>query len=216
MNIQKSIVGEELLSQYDFYIWEIMSELRAAEGLDRKKLKLVFELLDQMIRIYNGKNQIDKIVLESFITIPGNMFLISKEDKEQGKEIELASKKLFNYRKSILEKYTESEYTLANKNLIMNLRENSIGKEGFITLIEKDNIFDKQKVDNTFNVIKTIIANYDGINVVDKEVGRIFITIYEHIFTTDLQMNRDISNNVIQQFQKYLKILVKYATYKYK
>ncbi|MDF2804180.1 MAG: hypothetical protein K0S61_4083 [Anaerocolumna sp.] len=209
MNIQKSIVGEELLSQYDFYIWEIMSELRAAEGLDRKKLKLVFELLDQMIRIYNGKNQIDKVVLESFITIPGNMLLISKEDKEQGKEIELASKKLFNYRKSILEKYIESEYTLANKNLIMNLRENSIGKEGFITLIEKDNIFDKQKVDNTFNVIKTIIANYDGINVVDKEVGRIFITIYEHIFTTDLQMNRDVSNNVIQQFQKYLKILVK-------
>lgn len=204
----ETIIDEKSLYYYEYYIWEVMRELRAAEGLDAKKIEEAFKLLNKMTIIYEDRNQIDKIVLESFITIPGNMFLISKEDKEQGKEIELASQKLFEYRKDILEKYKKYDYTIVDKSLINNLRENSIGKEGFLTLVDKNNIFDKQKVNNTFEIIEKMIDNYRELYVIDKEVAQILISIYEYIFVPNVQENSDIDDNVSAQFQRYLRKLV--------
>lgn len=204
----ETIIDEKSLCYYEYYIWEVMYELRAAEGLDAKKIEEAFKLLNKMAIIYEDRNQIDKIVLESFITIPGNMFLISKEDKEQGKEIELASQKLFEYRKDILEKYKKYDYTIVDKSLISNLKENSIGKEGFLTLVDKNNIFDKQKVNNTFEIIEKMIDIYRELYVIDKEVAQILISIYEYIFVPNVQENSDIDDNVSAQFQRYLRKLV--------
>lgn len=204
----ETIIDEKSLYYYEYYIWEVMRELRAAEGLDAKKIEEAFKLLNKMAIIYEDRNQIDKIVLESFITIPGNMYLISKEDKIQGKEIELTSKKLFKYRKDILEKYKKYDYTIVDKSLINNLRENSIGKEGFLTLVDKNNIFDKQKVNNTFEIIEKMIDNYRELYVIDKEVAQILISIHEYIFVPNVQENSDIDDNVSAQFQRYLRKLV--------
>lgn len=67
---KKTIADEILLYQYDSDIWDIMGELRAAEGLDQIKMKQVFSMLEQIKAIYEKENQIDKIVFDSFITIP--------------------------------------------------------------------------------------------------------------------------------------------------
>lgn len=204
---KKTIVDEEILNEYNYYIWEVMFELRAAEGLDNVKMENAFEMLEEMSIIYKEENQIDKIVVESFITIPGNMFLISKEDIIQGKEIELASKKLSEYRKDILQNYKKNICTIVDGNLINELRENSIGKEGFLTLVDKYNIYDKQKVKTTFEIVEKMIDVYKEQNFIDAEVGYILISIYEYLCTPNLQKNRKVLDNVSAQFQRYLRKL---------
>ncbi|WP_238917990.1 hypothetical protein [Clostridium sp. YIM B02555] len=206
--VKKTIVAEQMLNEYNYYIWEVMFELRAAEGLDNVKMQKAFEILEEMSIIYKEQNQIDKIVVESFITIPGNMFLISKEDIIQGKEIELVSKKLSEYRKNILQNYKKNICTIVDKNLINELRESSIGKEGFLTLVDKCNIYEKQKVKNTFEIVEKMIDVYKGKKFIDTEVGYILISIYEYLCTPNLQNSREILNNVSSQFQTYLRMLV--------
>ncbi|MFT8352880.1 hypothetical protein [Clostridium saccharoperbutylacetonicum] len=208
MNIQKSIIGEELLSEYNFYIWGIMYELRAADGLDRNKLKLAFELLDEMKIIYEDKNQIDKVVLESLITIPGEMVGVSQWDILEGNEIKAASNKLFEYRKSILEDYKRDEFTIIDKDLLNDFRENSIGENGFLNLLYKYNICDNEKIDNTFLSLEKIIEICKEITIIDIEVGYILMLLYESIVGSELLDNNEILIIASSKLQTYLRQLL--------
>lgn len=134
------------------------------------------------------------------------MYLCSKLDILQGAEIEEAAKKLLIYRKTILEKYKQNKNTIINSDIIMSLREKSVGKNGFFSLLTKKNIFDRKKADEILLIMKYIIRKYEGLLVIDKEIGQILIAIYECLVAPNI-INKNISE-VSAPFQHCLRKLV--------
>ncbi|MFD3156787.1 hypothetical protein ACFIJ5_08005 [Haloimpatiens sp. FM7330] len=153
MNNNGIIADKELLNWYEYYAWEILSELRAAEGLDHEKVKEVFEILEQMIEIYRNENQIDKLVAETFELIPENIIAIGKIDIIEGKEMQIVGNRFSDYRNIILKNKTSLKPTIVDKQIIDEFRKNSIGKKGFLPLIKKNNKLDMEKLKKTIKAM---------------------------------------------------------------
>ncbi|WP_315076414.1 hypothetical protein [uncultured Clostridium sp.] len=203
MKNNEIIADIELLNKYEYYAWEILSELRAAEGLNHEKVKEVFEILEQMIEIYKNENQIEKLVAETFVLIPENIMAIGKIDIIEGQEIQVVANKYLEFRTLILGQKIDSKQTIVNKELIDEFKENSIGKKGFLPLIKKNNKLDMEKLKNTFKALNDMVKIYEDYHIIDKELVEIIISINFYLYEENLQTNGQISNNFVGQFQNY-------------
>ncbi|AGF55364.1 hypothetical protein B0P06_000547 [Clostridium saccharoperbutylacetonicum] len=76
--------------------------LRDGEGLDKKKLENTYIILDEMIRIYDNYNQIDKKVIELIMNIPRDMNSFIEWNPGCKDDIETAMVKFLRYISRIL------------------------------------------------------------------------------------------------------------------
>lgn len=209
MKNNEIIADIELINKYEYYAWEILSELRAAEGLNHEKVKEVFEILDQMIEIYRNENQIEKLVAETFVLIPENIIAIGKIDIVEGKEIQAVGNRFSDYRSIILKHKTILKPTIVDKQIIDEFRKNSIGEKGFLPLIKKNNKLDMGKVKKTFEALDDMIRVYEDYYVIDKEVLEIIVSMRMCLYLEGVQDNAQISKNVSGQLAIYIDKLIK-------
>ncbi|GAA0075635.1 hypothetical protein UT300005_00130 [Clostridium sp. CTA-5] len=203
MKNNEIIADIELLNKYEYYAWEIVCELRAADDLDHKKVKEVLGILENMVEVYKGKNQIDKLVAETFESIPETIIDIGKINIVEGKEIQLFGYKYLEFRTLILGKKIYSKQTIVNKELIDEFKENSIGETGIFHLIKQNNKLDMEKVKKIFKALNDMVKIYEDHCIIDKEIVEIIISINFYLYEENLQTNGQISNNFVGQFQNY-------------
>lgn len=203
MKHNEFIVDVELLSKYEYYAWEIVCELRAADDLDYKKIEEVLNILENMVNAYEGKDQIDKLVAETFESIPETIIDIGKVNIVEGKEIQIFGYKYSKFRDLILEENIDSKHTMVNKEIIDEFKENSIGETGIFRLIKKNNKLDMEKVKKIFKSLSDMVKIYEDYYVIDKEIVKIIISINSYLYEENLQTNEELLNNFVVQFEKY-------------
>lgn len=202
---------QQLLNEYEFYIWDILSDLRAYEDWNYENADTVLMLLRKISEICINKNKIEKSLAETFISLPELIIECGEHDIIYGDEIMKLGKEFKRYRDMIIN--SGNKDFIKDKRLykkISYLESISIGENGFLKLLSEKNIYDNEKVENTFRILDEMIDIYKEEQFIDTYLVYVLMIIYRIIFIENYQDIPEISQNVSKRFSDCLKEILKY------
>ena len=201
---------QKLLNDYDFYIWQIIYDIRAYEDWSYENADIVLNLLEEIAKEYKEETRIEKSLAETFISLPEFVIDYGEYNIIEGNEIIRFGKEFERYRDIIIN--SSKKDLITDKKLygkIICLEANSIGENGFLKLLSEKNIYDNEKVENTFRILDEMIEIYKEKNFIDAYLVYILMQIYRIIFIENYQDIPEISQNVSFKFQNSLKDILK-------
>lgn len=201
---------QKLLNDYDFYIWQIIYDIRAYEDWNYENADIALKLLDEIEKEYKNETRIEKLLAETFISLPELVIDYGNYNIIEGNEILKFGKKFERYRNIIIN--SSKKDLITDKKIyekIICLETNSIGENGFFKLLSEKNIYDNEKVENTFRILDEMIEIYKEKHFIDAYLVYILMRIYRIIFIENYQDIPEISQNVSFKFQKSLEAILK-------
>lgn len=201
---------QELLNDYDFYIWQIIYDVRAYEDWNTDNANIALNLLNEIAETYKGEGKIEKTLAETFISLPELVIDYGTYNIIDGNKIIMFGKEFERYRNIIIN--SGNKDLIKDKRLyekISCLEANSVGENGFFKLLSEKNIYDNEKVENTFRILDEMIDIYKEEHFIDTYLVYVLMLIYRIIFIENYQDIPEISQNVSKRFSDCLKEILK-------